>query len=164
MMESNGKCKELELARCKTTGLLLLNITQGMKHEEEPFKCHRPFRSCMISRAAMTATAALQCHGVRGQELPAGIIVAEHLKGALKADECLITTRSCDSQLPVISGRPLFSHDARYCGGGPLRPWVNELQVACSRRHPAIIAGLMKHKQFVDNLIWLVSRLFNART
>ena len=53
MMESNGKCKELELARCKTTGLLLLNITQGMKHEEEPFKCHRPFRSCMILYSAM---------------------------------------------------------------------------------------------------------------
>ena len=92
-----------------------------------------------------------------GQELPAGITVAEHLKGALKADECLITTRSCDSQLPVISGRPLFSHDARYHfdpGSMSYRSHVG--------RHPAIIAGLMKHKQFVDNLIWLAQQVIQC--
>ena len=157
MMESNGKCKELEMARCKTTGLLLLNITRGMKYEEEPFKCHRPFRSHLISKTAMTATAALQCQRVRGQELPMGITVAEHLHGVLKADECVITTRSCDSQLPAISGRPLVSHDARYHfdpGSLSYRSHVG--------RHPAIIAGLMKHKRFVDNLIWLVQQVIQC--
>ena len=62
--------------------------------------------------------------------------VAEHLHGVLKADECLITTRSCDSQLPAISGRPLVSHDARYHfdpGSLSYRAHVG--------RHPAIIAG-----------------------
>ena len=57
MMESDGNYKELELARCKSTGLLLLNITQGINHVNEPFKCHRPFRSHLASMTAMAASA-----------------------------------------------------------------------------------------------------------
>ena len=64
MMESNGKYKELGLARCKSTGVLLLNIAQKMNHVEEPFKCHRPFRTHLFNMTAMTAPAHLHCQKV----------------------------------------------------------------------------------------------------
>ena len=109
-----GKYQELELARCSSTGLLLLNITWGMDHVKEPFKCHRPFRSKVVDMAAMTASATLQCQGVRGFELPVDTTVNEYLRGVVKANQCVIVTRSCDRQLPFVQGRPMISHDARY--------------------------------------------------
>ncbi len=102
----------------------------------------------------MTAAASLHCQKVRGHELPRGITVAEHLHGVLRPDECVITTRSCDSQLPRISGRPMISHDARYHFDPDSLQYRSHVG-----RHPSIVGGLLRHKNFFDNMIWLVQQV-----
>ena len=114
MMESNGKYKELGLARCKSTGVLLLNIAQKMNHVKEPFKCHRPFRTHLFNMTAMTAPAHLHCQKVRGYGLPGNVTIDEFLREVAQPNECVILSRSSDPGLPEIRGRPLLTQDARY--------------------------------------------------
>ena len=157
MMEMNGKYQELELARCSSTGLLLLNITRGMDHVKEPFKCHRPYRSKVVDMAAMTASATLQCRRVKGLELPVDATVNEYLRGVVKANQCVVVTRSCDRQLPFVQGRSMISHDARY----HFDPESMQFRGHVGRR-VGITRGLLKHKNLLGNMEWLVEQIIQC--
>ena len=128
-----------------------------MDHVKEPFKCHRPFRSKVVDMAAMTASATLQCQGVRGFELPVDTTVNEYLRGVVKANQCVIVTRSCDRQLPFVQGRPMISHDARYHFDPDSMKFRGHIG-----RHVGITRGLLKHKNLLGNMEWLVEQIMQC--
>ena len=154
MMESNGKYKELGLARCKSTGLLLLNTTQRMNHVKEPLKCHGPFRSHLFNMTAMTAPADLHCQKVRGFELPGNLTIDEFLREVAKPNESVILLRSSDSGLPEVRGRPLLTQDAGYHFDPDSMQYRDHVG-----HHPGIICGLLKHKNFFNNMKWMVDEV-----
>ena len=69
-------------------------------------------------------------------------------------NECVILSRSSDPGLPEIRGRPLLTQDARYQFDLDSMQYRDHVG-----RHPGIMCGLLKHKNFLNNMKSMVDEV-----
>ena len=76
------------------------------------------------------------------------------LREVAKPNECVILSRSSDRGMPEVRGRLMLTQDARYHFDPDSMQYRDHVG-----RHPGIIFGLLKHKNLLTNMKWMVAEI-----